>query len=158
MKLQLTDKEKDAEFLFAVYASSRQAELELWGWPEAQRWPFLRMQYEAQQRAYEQRYSDFQYRLIVSGGQKAGRVATVQTDTAIILADIILLPEFQNRGLGSKFLQELQAEAGRKQLPVSLTVLQGNRARRLYERFGFQVVGGADTPHVLMQWLPVPGP
>lgn len=103
---------------------------------------FLRMQHEAQQRSYRQRYPNLRYRIMLAGDQQAGRVATVATDTAVILVDLIVLPDFQNRGIGSTFLRTLQAEAGKKRLPVILTVLQDNRVRRLYERFGFQAVGG----------------
>ena len=54
-----------------------------------------------------------------------------------ILDRLWLLPEYQSRGIGSDFIEKLAARADSRQVPIRLTVLRVNRARRLYERFGF---------------------
>ena len=55
----------------------------------------------------------------------------------------------RGRGLGGLVLDAVVAEAQRRALPgISLSVEDGNRARHLYERAGFRVVGrngGSDT-------------
>jgi GNAT superfamily N-acetyltransferase len=55
------------------------------------------------------------------------------------LAKLYLLPPFQGVGLGSHLLQILIAEARTVRLPLRLSVLACNPARRFYERHGFRL-------------------
>jgi ribosomal protein S18 acetylase RimI-like enzyme len=73
-----------------------------------------------------------------------------QQDAMHILA-IYLLPEFQGCGVGTKILKQKQLEATDMGLPVCLTVLKKNHAKRLYERLGF-VTKGENATHFIMQW------
>ncbi|GAB2569674.1 hypothetical protein Aab01nite_07180 [Paractinoplanes abujensis] len=51
-------------------------------------------------------------------------------------------PEARGRGIGSALLDALIARARQRSLPgLSLSVEDGNAARRIYERAGFEVVG-----------------
>lgn len=56
---------------------------------------------------------------------------------------------YRGRGLGAAVLDAVAEEARRRRVPgISLSVEDGNRARHLYERAGFRVVGrngNADT-------------
>ncbi|AXF24805.1 GNAT family N-acetyltransferase [Burkholderia pyrrocinia] len=54
-------------------------------------------------------------------------------------------PARQGRGIGEAVLHELLTDAARENVPVSLSVLHGNPARRLYERLGFRVASETDT-------------
>jgi GNAT superfamily N-acetyltransferase len=54
------------------------------------------------------------------------------------LEHFYLKPEFQGRGLGSSVLGAQLAALGAA-ATVRLNVLQGSRARRLYDHFGFLV-------------------
>jgi ribosomal protein S18 acetylase RimI-like enzyme len=60
-----------------------------------------------------------------------------------------VLPDVRGKGVGSKLMGEIVMLARESGLPgLSLSVEDGNRARRLYERTGFEVVGrvgGSDT-------------
>jgi ribosomal protein S18 acetylase RimI-like enzyme len=58
---------------------------------------------------------------------------------------IQILPAHQGRGIGEAVLGALLADAARERVPVSLSVLHGNPARRLYERLGFRVVSETGT-------------
>ncbi|NHV26831.1 N-acetyltransferase [Burkholderia sp. D-99] len=58
---------------------------------------------------------------------------------------IQILPDHQGRGIGEAVLNALLTDAARKRVPVSLSVLRGNPARRLYERLGFRVESQTDT-------------
>lgn len=53
---------------------------------------------------------------------------------------IQILPSRQRQGIGEAVLRQLLAEAARVHVPVSLSVLRGNPAGRLYERLGFRLV------------------
>lgn len=139
METTVVERKEDADFLFEVYASSRVEEMSLWGWTNEQQAQFLRMQHEAQQRFYQQQYPDLQYHIIWDDGKKTGRVAIGRMEEELVLVDIILLPEFQNRGLGSTILQQLKREAMDNDMSIRLSVLTNSRAQQFYERFGFQV-------------------
>ncbi|RQS06116.1 N-acetyltransferase [Burkholderia sp. Bp8991] len=58
---------------------------------------------------------------------------------------IQILPSRQGRGIGEAVLRELLSEAAREPVPVSLSVLHGNPARRLYERLGFWLLSETDS-------------
>jgi len=58
---------------------------------------------------------------------------------------IQILPSRQGLGIGEAVLRELLIEAAREHVPVSLSVLHGNPARRLYERIGFRVVSETES-------------
>lgn len=154
MKIRLAEFKEDVDFLFEVYASSRAEEMSLWGWTDEQQLQFLRMQHDAQQRSYRQHYPALQYSIILTDEEKAGRVAIVQLEEELVLVDIILLPQFQNMGVGSWILRELQRDAVDKKMPIRLNVRTDSRAQQLYERFGFQAVADSGV-YVMMKWLPI---
>ncbi len=52
---------------------------------------------------------------------------------------IAVLPEYRGRSIGGQLLTRLLAEASHRFPAVSLSVISGNPARRLYERHGFTV-------------------
>ena len=67
---------------------------------------------------------------------------------AIFLASIEVAPEFQNQGGATGLISELFREADQSQKPLRLQVLKGNRARRPYERLGFECVEETKTHFV----------
>lgn len=77
----------------------------------------------------------------------------IRSETAIHLADIALLPQYRNQGIGRFLIQKLLAEATQALKPVRLQVRQSNRALRLYQRLGFSKVSEQGI-HFLMEWLP----
>lgn len=154
MQTSLVESKEDEVFLFEVYASSRVAEISLWGWTDEQQQQFLRMQYEAQQRYYLQQYSKLRYSIILFEGKRVGRIAVVRQAREWIIVDIILLPEFQNRGLGSSLMRELQREAVNKNTPIRLSVFADSPAQQFYERLGFLPVAGNGV-YIIMKWLPM---
>src|SRR5262249_29425404 len=60
---------------------------------------------------------------------------------------IAVAPEYRGRGVGTKLLYCLLAEAKNRRLSISLSVSAGNPAIRLYQRSGFEVVttGGSSV-------------
>ncbi|HEV2961748.1 MAG TPA: N-acetyltransferase [Candidatus Angelobacter sp.] len=138
------------EFLFQLYASTRQQEFAGLGWPPAQLDVFLRMQFNHQQRWYETAYPDAEHRIILRDGEPIGRILVNHTSEFHLLVDIALLPEHQNRGIGGKYLHELIQQSEKTGLPVRLQVLKTNPAQRLYERLGF-VKTGEDELYLQME-------
>jgi ribosomal protein S18 acetylase RimI-like enzyme len=129
------------EFLFQLYASTRQHEISAFGWNPAQEEAFLRMQFKAQQQWYETAYAEANHQLIVVDEQPAGRILTWRECDGIRLVDIALLSEYRNRGIGAQLLRDLISKSENERLPMRLQVLKSNPACRLYQRLGFVKTG-----------------
>lgn len=76
--------------------------------------------------------------IVCLDGIPAGLFKHYRAKDAWVLVQIQLLPEHQGQGIGERLVRGLLDEAGRAGLPVTLSVLRGNPARRLYERLGFE--------------------
>jgi ribosomal protein S18 acetylase RimI-like enzyme len=131
---------EDQEFLFAVYASTRDEELSLWGWDDNQKREFLELQFRAQGQQYSLCYPQADSSVILLDDYPVGRLLFDRNGTDIMLVDIAVLPEYQNRSIGTKVIQLVLQEANGAQRNVALHVRRENRAARLYERLGFTVV------------------
>ncbi|MFF2371677.1 GNAT family N-acetyltransferase [Agromyces sp. NPDC058110] len=76
-------------------------------------------------------------RIIEFDGEPVGSVSLRPADGDHWLELFYLEPSTQGRGFGSAVLAELLAEADAAGTTIRLDVLQGSRARGLYERHGF---------------------
>lgn len=144
---------EDEAFLLELYASTRREEVAAWGWDEAQREAFLKMQFNAQQQHYRFQYRDADHQIILVAERQAGRLYVWRDDQRILLVDIALLPEYRGAGIGTKVIGGLLAEAEQAKRPVLLHVRKYNPARRLYERLGFVAVGETEMDFE-MRWMP----
>jgi ribosomal protein S18 acetylase RimI-like enzyme len=130
--------EQDIDFLYRVYASTRQEEVEQTPWTPRQRQEFLAMQAEAQNEHYRKYFPDADYFIIVVKGEKAGRLYISRSREEIRIVDIALLPDFRGAGLGERILQGILQEAHQKDIPVRIHVEKNNPALRLYQRLNFR--------------------
>ena len=130
----------DREFLLAVYAGVREAELSQVRWPAGAKEAFVAQQFDAQDRYYREYYKGASFDVIEVDGRPAGRLYVDRWPAEIRIVDIALAPEFRGQGVGTQLLRELIAEAQASGRPVTIHVEQGNPARRLYERMGFAPV------------------
>lgn len=64
---------------------------------------------------------------------------------------LYVLPAYQNQGIGSYLLKRLIDDANSAAMPLRLTVLEINPARRFYERHGF-VLTHTISPRHHMEW------
>ena len=144
----------DDQFLLAVYASTRADELAQAEWADGQQEMFLRWQFDLQRREYDTRFPDADYRVITIDQQPAGRIWIGIDNEQIRLLDIALLPEFQNRGVGTALLEKLKSEAqiAGKALRHMVFVLNNN-ADRFYERLGFKKIEDFGA-YKHMEWRP----
>jgi ribosomal protein S18 acetylase RimI-like enzyme len=72
---------------------------------------------------------------------------------AIPELSIALLPDYRNRGLGTRMLQAVISMAKEHFPGLSLSVVASSPALLLYERLGFRKVGQVlDSPVMLLEW------
>jgi ribosomal protein S18 acetylase RimI-like enzyme len=145
---------EDEDFLFRLYASTRQEEISAWGWDAGQQEAFLRMQFRAQRHGYAADYPESDYQVILADDEPVGRLIVNRTKKEVRLVDIAVLPEYRNRGLGAALINDLMAECQASRKPLRLQVAKGNRAARLYERLGF-LTTGEDDVYWHMWWDPI---
>jgi ribosomal protein S18 acetylase RimI-like enzyme len=129
----------DAEFLYRVYASTRQPEMDVLPWSEMDKDAFLRMQFEAQSRDWSAQNPRASFQVVTVGGHPAGRLCVDRRDDEIRIVDVALLPEFRGRGIGGALLADVLREADAAGKPVRIHVERFNPAQRLYDRLGFHV-------------------
>ena len=147
-------KEGALEFLYQVYASSRESEMELLTeWSASQKDGFLREQFRLQHHHYQKHYPNARFDIIEIDGKRAGRLYVDRMKNESRLMDIALLPDCRNRGVGRALVQDLLDEADRDHMFVSLHVEDNNPAKRLYERMGFVEVREVSF-YKLMHWIP----
>jgi ribosomal protein S18 acetylase RimI-like enzyme len=88
--------------------------------------------------------------VIAMDGLPVGRLRVVREAHAITLAGIQLLPEHQNKRIGSTLVTQLQHEAHANGVPLLLSVEKDNpNALRFYRRLGFVTCGESDDAYDL---------
>lgn len=141
----------DAEFLRAVYGSTREEELAPTGWTREQKDWFIAQQFQAQDTYYKQHYEGATYDVVLVDGKPAGRLYVARWDDEIRIMDIALLPPFRGQGIGESLLGPLLREGAESGKTVSIHVEETNRAMSLYRRLGFVEVGEHGV-YRLMRW------
>ena len=141
---------QDEAFLFEVYASTRQEEMDALGWPLEMRHTFLTMQFRASQ-GYRTMFPDAEFLIVLVDGEPAGRFIVNRSREELRVVDIALLPRHRGKGIGTAVLQRVFGEAAATKKPLRLNVLKGNRATRLYQRLGFFKTGEGGL-HEEMEW------
>jgi ribosomal protein S18 acetylase RimI-like enzyme len=147
--------EGDRAFLYRLYATTRADEIAAWGWADAQREAFLQLQFRAQQLHYQSQMPQAVHQIVCLDDQPIGRLILATDDEVITLADIALLPEYRNRGIGSGLIRDILATAAATGRRVRLHVAIHNPARRLYDRLGFRHLA-QDGINYLMEASPDP--
>jgi len=147
----------DHDFLFAVYASSRAAEMALAPWSAEQKDAFLRMQFAAQSQHYAAEYPQATHHIICDGQVPVGRIYLARREENFHILDITILPQFQRTGIGSCVLTRLLEEAGRSAKPVTIYVESFNPSLKLFRKLGFEAVSESGV-HLLLLWKATPNP
>lgn len=99
----------------------------------------VKLTYAGFYQTYSQILPPSQDQIIYREDVPSGRLIVLHSPEEIRLADIALLPEYRNQGIGTHCLQYVIELARKKNLPVRLRTANGNTVRRLYSRLGFTV-------------------
>lgn len=146
----------DLPFLLQVYISTRLAELGATGLPFDQQLQFLQSQFQLQHIHYQKHFASAQFQIVIVDGQNVGRLYCGWEGSNLRLIDIALLPQYQQRGIGSILIRELMAQAAARGGSLLLRVDLNNPARNWYLKLGF-VAGVHDGVYQQMQWQQLHG-
>ncbi|AOB29739.1 hypothetical protein AKI39_02125 [Bordetella sp. H567] len=91
--------------------------------------------------------------LVYEGAALVGLFKVARDGPEWTLVQVQIVPGRQGQGLGGHLVRALQAQAAQAGCAITLEVLKGNPARRLYERCGFAVVG-ENALEYCMRWSP----
>ena len=79
--------------------------------------------------------------IVLADGKPVGLLKLQREPGTWHLHQLQLAGDVRGQGLGRRILEQILTEADRARVPVTLSVLKANPARRLYERLGFVAVG-----------------
>lgn len=143
----------DEAHLLAVYGGTREDELAMTDWDDAQKRAFVEQQFRAQDAYYRANYANAVYQVILVDGRPAGRLYVARWPDEIRIMDIALLTRFRRRGVGRKLLTDLQAEAAGDNKPLRIHVERFNSALGLYVSLGFRMVEDRGV-YLFLEWSP----
>lgn len=145
--------DEDMPFLARLYRSTREDELALTGWEEAQKQSFVDMQFRAQHVHYRKHYPDALWLIVEQAGKEVGRLYLERWRKEHRIIDIALLPSARGKGVGEAMLRDLHEEAALCGRAVSIHVEKLNPAISLYRRLGYQTVEDKGV-YELLVWTP----
>ena len=120
--------QQDFNFYQDLHKNSLKPYVEqIWGWIDSQ-----------QEKRLKECFNPLKMQVIQVCDQDVGVLEIEKTSEGVFLKNILILPEFQGRGLGSQIIKDVVEDA--IPLSVFLSVLRPNPAKKLYERLGFKVV------------------
>jgi predicted N-acetyltransferase YhbS len=133
----------DYDFLWWLHGATMRTYVDaIWGWDES-----------LQRHYFQEHFDPACTEVIEREGEAVGCISVERREECLCLGLIEIAPDFQGQGMGTDLIRDLQDEARGRGVPLKLRVLQGNPARRLYERLGFVAAGETET-HITMSWQP----
>lgn len=140
----------DRPFLLDLYAATRQEEFAALGADPRVVRSLLEQQYVAREAGWASSAPGADDLVLELADHRVGRLVLDRRPDGIRVVDIAVMPTEQGRGIGAAVLRRVLDEADAVGAPVTLHVVAGNPARRLYERLGFVPVSG-DGIRLLME-------
>ncbi len=98
-----------------------------------------------QRQRFETKLRSAAFRIIELDGRPVGAVWSSDQEDHVCLNELLVLPEYQNRGIGSEVLRGELACTDTARKPMRLHTLLLNRAQEFYKRHGFIETGRGDT-------------
>ncbi|MBD3342335.1 MAG: GNAT family N-acetyltransferase [Candidatus Lokiarchaeota archaeon] len=133
---------EDAKFVFLLQKITIKSYFQILGmWKEEERSLYFKHHFQP-------RY----VQIIEHNGKKIGAISNSHKRNKIILFYILILPKYQNKGVGTFLLKGLIKKAEKENKPILISVLRLNkRARQLYTKLGFKIVNQNDL-HYFMEY------
>ena len=143
--------EDDTVFLIQLYATTRMAELEQTPWTADQKWAFVAQQFELQRLHYRTHYADTAFDVIEQNGIPAGRLYLQEVAGQFRIIDIVLMPEWRGKGVGTAILEALMDRARAVGKDIDIFVEKFNPALDWYRRLGFKEFEDMEV-YLEMRW------
>lgn len=131
----------DEPFLVELYASTRAEEMSLVSWSDERKQAFLRMQFEAQDRYYRERYPNASFNLIKINDRPVGRFYVTELDDEIRIIDLVFLPFHFDSGFFARLLEEVLQKGARAEKPVRIYLESFNPQTEIFVQAGFRKIG-----------------
>lgn len=144
----------DLPFLKQLYFTTRESELACMPFSIQEKNAFLEQQFSAQYSHYTSYYKTNSFYIIEYVNKPIGRWFIDCWQDEIRIVDISLMPDHQNKGIGSYLIKNLFKTANINSIPVTIHVDQNNPARQLYKRLGFKQKSKINEIYILMEWVP----
>lgn len=104
-----------------------------------------------QDRLFEEQWMPDKFEIILCDGNPCGFLSIEDRPDHIYISEIVIAPQFQRRGIGSRLFNKEMQRGREAKSPLRLQVLRENRAIELYRRLGFKECGTTET-HIRMIW------
>lgn len=129
----------DYEFVFEVKKNALGEYItETWGWDE-----------ELQCKMHEDDIRTQNLFIIEAEGKGIGTLSINEEGNRIVIGSLYILDKYQSKGIGSRIVKNIISENPGKE--IRLGVLKVNfRAKKLYERLGFEVTGEENHHHKMI--------
>jgi GNAT superfamily N-acetyltransferase len=85
--------------------------------------------------------------VITYDGRLIGTIATIESEDCIEIGQFFILPDYQNKGIGTHLLKSILDKADRSGKNVTLKFLKNNPVESLYLRHGFRLVYTSEVAH-----------
>jgi ribosomal protein S18 acetylase RimI-like enzyme len=129
----------DFDFLWQLHREAlREAVAKVYGWDD-----------EWQLKFFQERFNRQARQIILFNGQAAGSLGLEWQEEALYIAYIALNSAYQGQGIGTVIIEDVIRQGREAGLPVTLGVLKGNPAKRLYDRLGFVVTKEEKTRYLM---------
>jgi GNAT superfamily N-acetyltransferase len=96
-------------------------------------------------KAWQQQRPD----IITYDGKLIGTIATIDSEDCVEIGQFFILPEYQNKGIGTYLLQSILGKADQMSKNVTLKFLKNNPVESLYARNGFRLIDTSEILHYM---------
>jgi len=141
----------DEPLLHDLFGQGRREALVAAGLAEREIELLVELERRAQDACHRESFPDSDNLIVEADGVPAGRLLLERRAGEIRIVDIVLLGEHRGRGICSRVLRMLQAEAAFAQKVVGLRIEAGSPVQRVFEEHGFRAVA-ADEEFVELAW------
>jgi N-acetylglutamate synthase-like GNAT family acetyltransferase len=132
----------DETYMEFSYQVKKEAEGEyithMFGWDEE-------IQRDFHAKAWQEQKPD----IITYDGKVIGTIAIIESEDCIEIGQFFILPDYQNKGIGTPLLKDILNKADSLCKNVKLKFLKNNPVKSLYVRNGFRVVDTSEILHYM---------
>ena len=100
---------------------------------------------------FDRKWIPEKFEVIVKEGEPCGFLSVELHIDHIFLSELVVSPENQGLGIGTRILKDEINKAHDTRLPIRLRVLKQSRAIDLYKRNGFRQYNESEN-QILMEW------